>query len=84
MVEEYYAKINEKYLSFSDINAIFSAMYTPHTPADTAQKEVRHYQRLDDDFSVFNNPDKCILKGKITPTLINRLKGYGVSLIPTA
>jgi hypothetical protein len=84
MSETYYAVKEGKPLSFLDINAIFSAIYTPRTPASVCGSEnrgERHYERGEDDFTVSNN-DKigASLKGKISPTLINRLKGYGVEL----
>ena len=83
MGEKFYAVKEEKPLLFSDINAIFSAMYTPHTPSSFSEKDkIRHYQRMDDNFSVIDNEDGALLEGKISTTLISRLKGYGVELNP--
>jgi hypothetical protein len=81
MSEKFYAIKEEKALPFSDVNAIFSAMYTPHTPTSSGQNDpIKHYQKGEDNFSVTNNENGALLEGKISPTLINRLKGFGVAL----
>jgi hypothetical protein len=82
MSETYYAVKDGEPLSFSDINAIFSAMYAPHTPTSVCKGNLteRHYERREDNFTVIDDEKGAILDGNISPTLINRLKGYGVEL----
>jgi len=81
MDKRYYAIKEGKPLPFLDINAVFSAMYTPHTPTSSRMNDpIIHYKRGEDDFCVFNETDGALLGGKISSVLISKLKGYGIEL----
>ena len=80
-MDNYYLAIKGgEVLDFLSINAIFSAIYTPHTPADTTNNKIRHYQDRKDDFRVINNEPIAILKGPFSEGLTKKLVDYGVEL----
>jgi len=82
MGEKYYAIKEGKPLHFLDINAIFSSIYTPCTPALSTNKDdiTRHYHKKDDDFVVFDDKNGALLEGNISSVLVRRLQDYGVRL----